>query len=276
MMAALQARLERTSSTRSAALLRIGLALLLWERFGNFYVPFAYTLDPLRLLLSVPFWVFTACMLVGYRAQLATASTAIVLLVSWFSLGVFGDIGDFIHHHTWLMVLATVWLAFTPCGTSLSVDRWFAVRDATRNDAPIPLEEGPDWGLLLIALQVSAVYWWGAWDKTSWPFLSGDRLSMLVMHQYTGFRVTGWAFDLIMAFGAWAVVIVEYALPFGLFVRRWQPFATVAGIALHAVIYLTLPVGPFSAVMLLLYLAYYHPDDIHQGIETLLGRPPSP
>jgi len=268
-------RLSRVSSTRSAALLRIGLALLLWTRFGMFWVPFHFTIEPWRLFTAANFWIATTRLLIGFQTRLASVWTAVVLVVSYYVFGVFGDgqLADLVHHHTLALILATAWLPFTSCGRSLSLDRYLEVRRAVRGGDPIPEERAPDWGLLLVALQATSIYWWGAWDKTGWHFLSGERLDIMFMHAYTGFRVPGTAWAVFVTVAAWVTVLVEYALPVGLAARRTQPVATLVGVGLHAAIYLALPVSTFSVTMVLLYLAFYHPDDVHRVIETLLGRP---
>ena len=56
--------------------------------------------------------------------------------------------------------------ALTPCGGSYSADRVRALRKAERAGRAVPEERGPVWGLTLIAFQVSAVYFWGAFDKS--------------------------------------------------------------------------------------------------------------
>ena len=49
-------------------------------------------------------------------------------------------------------------------------------------------------------------------------------------------------------------------------------YLLLPGLAFHAVIYCTLPVYTFSATMVVLYLAYFDPDDVHGFIDRLQGR----
>jgi hypothetical protein len=183
--------------------------------------------------------------------------------------GVYGDLEGWTHHHTWLLCAATTLLCLTPCGGSFSLDRIRAVREArARGEAP-PEERGPVWGLTLIALQVSAVYAWSAWDKTSWSFLSGMELERIFVHVYTGFR-PDWPAVPVLAGLAWMTWAIEWVLPVGLFVRRLQWLLIPLGIVLHALFYVLLPVGPFSLTMILLYLAYLDPDAVHSATGRVL------
>ena len=75
-------------------------------------------------------------------------------------------------------------LALTPCGRSLSVDRWLAMRAAERRGEAPPPELGPLYGQRLLAMQVSAVSLFAVWDKLTPGFLSGARLQHILLDRY--------------------------------------------------------------------------------------------
>jgi hypothetical protein len=266
---ALHRLLTREASTRSSALLRIGLVLLLWVRYAADMSPWQILL-PGRMLLGASFFASTTLLLVGWRSRLTAAWAGVTMVVATYAFGMYGEMELWTHHHTWILCAGTALLCLTPCGGSFSWDRMQAVRRAReRGEAPPP-ERGPVWGLTLIALQVSAVYAWSAYDKCTWSFLSGAELERILVYVYTGFRPEqAWVVPLL-AVAAWITVIVEWVLPFGLFVRRWQWVLVPVGIALHAMFYVLLPVGTFSLTMLWLYLAYLDPDDVHRFTERVL------
>ena len=62
------------------------------------------------------------------------------------------------------------------------------------------------------------------------------------------------------------VVLLEYALAFGLPFRATRRYLVLPGLAFHAIIYVSLPVATFSATMILLYLAYYDPEAVDRVI----------
>src|SRR5690606_29694313 len=69
-----------------------------------------------------------------------------------------------------------------------------------------------------------------------------------------------------------SVVILEYALAFGMPFARSRRYLVLPGLVFHAIIYCTLPVYTFSATMVVLYLAYFDPGTVHRLIERLHGQ----
>lgn len=265
-----RALLSCHGSTRSVALIRIGLALILWTTWGDHMVIFR-RLTPPGAVVAVVFFASTTLMLVGYRSRLATLVAGVTCTVIY--NGDLIDIGASLrHHHTALMCLSTVLLSLTPCGRSLSVDRWLAVRRARRRGAPPPPERGDLWAVKLLALTLSAVYFGAAVSKSNAGWLSGDRFEMLLTHYYLGSDWIGepWLAT-AMQLATVYVVALEWALCFGLWwapARRWL---IPQGIVLHWGFYVLLPVVTFSLTTVLLYLAFVPPDVVHRAIDRLLG-----
>ena len=73
-----------------------------------------------------------------------------------------------------------------------------------------------------------------------------------------------------------AVVVVEYALAFAIFVRRWQAIVLPVGLALHAAFYVLLPVNTYSATVMVLYLALLDPDAVHRFLDRIQGHGHAP
>ncbi|HTE50220.1 MAG TPA: HTTM domain-containing protein [Kofleriaceae bacterium] len=271
-MAALERVLDREASTRSAALLRIGLALVIVVRFGE-QLTFRGDVDPVRLALVAGFWLTTLAMLVGWRSQLASAATAAVIMISAWRFGEVGGQSGWTHHHVYLMLTAVLCVALTPCGRSYSLDRWRAVVAAERAGQPPPPERGLVWAQWLIAVQLTAVYFWGAVDKLNPGWLRGDKFeAQLLSYLFDSDppAMPGWRAMLVVV--SVGTVAVELALAVGLWFRRARRWLIPAGIALHVFIYLTLPVTVFSALSVLLYLAYFDPDEIHRAIDRISGE----
>jgi hypothetical protein len=268
--------MEREGSTRAVALVRIGLVLLVWARWAKEILPFR-DLDLDRVVLSLAFFATTTWMLLGYHGRAATAAAAGVIgaMVFWF--GRVQGIEDWTHHHTTLFAYLFAFLALTPNSTSLSVDRWLAVRRAQRLGLPPPPEQGPLWATPLLGLQLSTLYFWSAWDKSSVGFLSGFRLEQIFVEVWW---VSDWwppaAVRGVFAVMAVSVVLTEYFLAFALWVRRWHWLVIPLGMTLHALFYLLIPVNTFSLTMCLLYLAFLDPGTVHRIIDELLGVPPAP
>lgn len=270
---AVQWALLDEGSTRVAALLRIGLVFLLWDRFAGDFL--GYVLKPgLPTAIAFSFYPATLLLLLGAFTRFAAAWAAATMLALFYGLGIAGGVEPYQHHHVFLLVSLTVLLAFTPCGGSFSVDRWRAVVRAERAGQPVPPERGPLWGQRLIALQVSALYFWTAYDKCTAAFLSGQRLQHILISFYGSSDAPPFPyFARVMEGFAWATVGIEFLLAFGLWVPRLRLPLLILGILFHGMLYVSLPVGPFSCTIVLAYLAFFDPDRVHAVIDRLLGAP---
>jgi hypothetical protein len=267
-------------STRAMALLRIGLVLTMWARLAESVRPFD-DLRPSRLVLSAAFFLLTPLLLAGVGTRVVAPLNALLLVVLYFGFGLgnFGlpEVEPWSHHHIYAMVVQGVLLALTPCGRSLSVDRWWAVRRAQCAGEAIPPERGPLWATRLMVLQVVAMYAWTAWDKTFPGFLLGDRMGMMAAELYfAGDLPDVPGLDLLFTAMGSATLAIEWLLPVALLFRRTHRWSIPLGLLLHGIIFISLPVGTFSATMWLFYLAFLPPDAVHDALERVMGRPPPP
>ncbi|MCA9546770.1 MAG: HTTM domain-containing protein [Myxococcales bacterium] len=256
---------NETGSTRGAALLRMGVALLIWARFADDLALYHARPWPWGAL-GASIYLSSFTLLIGWRSRLSAlwAAGSIAAVVIW--LGVIQRHHDYVHHHITLLLIVTVLLALTPCGHSLSVDRWRALK---RGDAPP--EVGPLWGVRLMALQASAVWFWGATNKLHAGWFSGDRLQAIWMHFYFGSDMPeGPAFVWLSQAGAVLTVALEYILAVGLWFPRTHRVLIPAALLFHGAAYFTLPVSTFTATMYLLLLAFIPAQRLHAGLDRLL------
>ncbi len=135
--------------------------------------------------------------------------------------------------------MAVTLLALTPCGRSYSVDRYLAVVRAEKSNQPPPEERGNLLGLRLMVVQLTVLYFFSALDKTNFGFLSGARLEHIFLYYLFGFRLSRAAgFAWLAMLVAMVVVVLEYALAFGLPFERTRRYMLLPGLAFHAVIVL--------------------------------------
>ena len=260
--------LTAEGSTRSAALIRIGLPLLIWSRLGSHFLIYKHH-EPLKLLMVASYFLSTTAMLLGWRSRLSSAWTGLTMMAIYSGVGHLGEHEPYTHHHVYVLAIAPLLLACTECGRSYSWDRWRAVKRGTA-----PPERGPTWGLHLITLQLSQIYLWGGVSKCTAGYLSGERLEQIFLKLYVGSDYPGFpGFHELMLLGAWGSVALEFVLAVGLFVSRTHRWLLPAGLLFHAVMYVTLPVATFSATMALLYLAAVSPDRVHAFIDEISARP---
>ncbi|MCA9663690.1 MAG: HTTM domain-containing protein [Myxococcales bacterium] len=269
--------LDAEGSTRPAALIRIGAVPLLWTCVGE-NLSLVRATGAAQAAEVVLFYAASLAALIGLRTRVATALTAAVLVHIYVAAGSEAYARFFSHHHQALLTFLFVLLVFAPAGRSLSVDRWLALRRAAAAGEAPPPERGPLWALRLIALQVSAVYLWSVVDKLSLDFISGGRLERIAMELYVGSDLPeGAGIHALFVAASWAVLILEVALGVGLWSARARRWLVPLGILFHAILFLAVPVCVFSALMVLLYLAYAAPEAVDRAIARLVGAPaPAP
>lgn len=263
-------------STRPLALIRIGIVFILWSSWAyDFRLEITLNISPMATLLGISFFVSTFLMLMGYRSRLAAIGTGLTLFIMYFYLG--KTLGQTRYvmgygHHQYLLVVATCLLALTPCGGSYSLDRWLAIQKAQRLNLPTPPETGSLWATRLIAWQISQVYFWSAYHKSSSAFLSGERLEHLFMNFYFGSDYPAIPFfhQSMMVLAA-ATVFLEYFLSVGLWIPQFRNLCLFSAFAFHALIYYLFPVKAYSVTMFLLLIIFLPPEMIHRAINRLSG-----
>ena len=260
---------DAQGSTRALGLMRIAIATIVFVRFANEVS--LYQGDSLSfVLLGLAFFGLTSMMLVGFKAQAACTGVAITLMTMHFYMGKVHGYPGWSSHHIYILVVSVCLLALSPCGRSFSWDRYRALAQA-RDARDIPPEHGDLWPQRLIALQLAALYFWAAVDKTNWSFLSGQRLEEAFIWSFTGRALEPLiSLGAILAVLSIIVVVVEYFLAFAIFVRRWQAFVLPLGLALHAAFYVLLPVNTYSATVMVLYLALLDPDAVHRFLDRMI------
>ncbi|MCO4748030.1 MAG: HTTM domain-containing protein [Proteobacteria bacterium] len=273
MSATLRDFLMREGSTRPAGLVRILLALLLWARFAVEFAPY-HNVAQRFPVLALLFWISTPLMLIGFRAQLSTLLAGLTLCGAVFYAGVAHGHEHYVHHHVYMLAASTLWLGVAPCGGSYSVDRWLSVRRARRDGVEPPPERGPQWGVTVVLIQLSACYFWSAYDKSTPAFLSGARLTQILVTKYGTSDIPFAGFEWLCQIGAWATVLGEFGLAAGVLFKRLAWLVVPAGLLMHALFFLALPVSTFSLTCMALYLLVVDPDDVHAFLDAIQGHAP--
>lgn len=259
---------EYPGSTRGVASMRIGLTLLAWGELGEAVQP--HKTSP---LLSVFFYASSFLSLVGYRAAWTTFAAGVAYML------VLVFVPNQMLHHTYLLAVSTMLLALTPCGRSLSIDRLLAVRRARAAGAPLPEEHGNLWALRLIALELTAVFFWGGYNKITFgtqhfqtAFLTGDRIEQILVYYYSGLPVQtpGWA-KLGLALMGTGVVVFEMAAAVLLWIPKCRLKVLAACVVMTSCFQVVLAIRAFGLLSYVLYLAFVPPELVHRAFDRLLG-----
>lgn len=166
---------------------------------------------------------------------------------------------------------ATLFLAFTPAGQVLSVDRWRGDRERfwqTPRAAP--------WGLRLLQVQIATVYLFSVYEKLRGEaWLTGTALA-------DAWRITDLArfgvplpiYDSMLLTNVltFATLVIELALAVLLWNRAARPYVVAAGIALHIGIDFTMSVGFFSLTAVTLYLSFTEGETAERWLAALRRR----
>jgi hypothetical protein len=270
LLARFGAHLDRQGPAMQSALLRIALVALLWDRWASDFLLYKAK-SPLQWAVFVSFMLATPLLLVGLCTRFAAWWTAATMLGVFYGLGVMEGADSYTHHHTFLLTMYAVIMPLLPCGRALSIDRWIAIRRAEARGEPIPAATGPTWAVPLLGIQLSAMYFWAAFDKCSWAFASGSRLHHIFQWFYGSadpIEIPGFA-TLMMA-GGIGTIVGEFALAVFPWVRRLRGPTLLIGVIFHGVLFALLPVGPFSATVWAMYLAYYSAEEVDEFVRRLV------
>ena len=255
---------EREASTRSSAILRIGLVALVWSCFAKEMIIYKTFQQFDWLLIGIAYFVFSGMLFIGWRTKLANIGLALILNIMVLYLGVYQNHAPFRYHHANLLAMVITWLCFLPSGRSYSLDRLLSLREAKRAGKSPPKELGPVWGLKLFMGQVTILYFFTALNKSYLAY--GERLEQIFQSAYFGSHLPWEGLRVVILIMAWSTIVLEYLLVIGLHIRRWHWWLMPMGIILHILMYLLLPVGTFSLTMILLYLAFFDPDTVHRNL----------
>lgn len=199
---------------------------------------------------------------VGYRTRSASVLSFLLLLSVGRRDPYVMNSGDALLRH------ATLFLAMTPAGAALSVDRWLADRERFWE-----VPRAAPWGLRLLQIQLTFVYLFSSFEKLRGePWLQGTALA-------DAWRITDLArfgvplpvYDSMVLTNVltYSTLVIEVALAVLLWNRRARPYVALVGVALHVGIEVTMAVGFFSATAVSLYLTFMSSGTAERWVATL-------
>ena len=255
------------ASTRSSAILRIGLVILAWSLFADRLIIFRTFQSPDWFILGILFFIFSGMLCIGWRTKFSNIGLALILNVMVFYLGVRDNYSPFTSFPGGLIAMSIAWLCFLPSGKSFSLDRYIAKSKINDQNNLFHKEIGQVWALNLLKFQVAVVYFFAAIDKSYLGF--NERLEQIFQKAYFGSYLPWEGLRFIIFLISVFTVLILYLLTFGLFIKNWHRWLMPLGIIFHVFIYLLLPVRTFSLTMILLYISFIDPEDVHYFLKRI-------
>lgn len=243
------------------ALARIFFSVIVIVKYGNIFrinlfklLNHGFPFGVLVFTLTF-FYTVTLMMLFGFKSRFSCFLT---------SLGCFALYFYEPHHHTFLLSVVVLLIGLAKSGAHLSVD---ALRNKANQELNIPY-----WPIILVCVQMSAIYFWGAIDKLTIDFLSGARIETLLWKYWLwgSFEITPIIYAVIL-FLSWSTLLLELVLSFGLWIKKYQKILIISGVLMHLFMHIFLPIGPFSLMMVGVYFLFYitvHHTYMKQGYKN--------
>jgi len=153
-------------------------------------------------------------------------------------------------------------LIFTSSGHVLSLDEYFFYRNH------LPAQEyimQAPWALRLMQIQVSVVYLYTAYWKLKGATYRDGTAMYYVMGNfgYSRFQLPGVLLQKPYVYVlTWSVLVIEVALPLGLWITDFRYYAIATGFALHIAIEYLVNVHLFSYYMMASLLLFADPYDV--------------
>jgi hypothetical protein len=170
-----------------------------------------------------------------------------------------------------LLRIMPLYLALSPCGEALSLDRW---RKQRARFWEFPLR--PQVALRLMQLQVSIVYFDSVWDKVrGHVWNDGTAVSFAVrIDDIARLPVPGLmkSSELVSNVLTYGSLLTEFSIAVLVWNRKARPWVLLAGVALHLGIEWALTVGFFSYAILNYYLAFLSPAAVSAGVLAFRQR----
>ena len=218
-----------------------------------------FSSDAAVIVLYVAFLVASVALILGAWSRLAALVVFLALLSFHRRAPLVLNSGD------GLLRNLALFLALTPSGAALSLDRWRKHRESFWE-----FPERSQWGLRLIQVQVSILYVSTVWQKArgvNWndgtAVSYANRLEDLIRFPQPDFMTDSVTVVNLLTFGTLAV---ELSLGILIWDRVLRPYVIAVGVALHAGIDYSIRVGVFSWAIFASYLAFIPPETASRWI----------
>jgi hypothetical protein len=125
-----------------------------------------------------------------------------------------------------------------------------------------PIKLGPIWPIRLIQISLSLLYFVNALAKSTPEYLNGEVLVGLsekmpnFVYTFSDGSVPFLGFQIPVSFAAWSVVIIEYFLSFGFWIKRLLIPTVIIGLSFHLLLTFYIDIHLLHLTSLYLYFSF--------------------
>lgn len=170
-----------------------------------------------------------------------------------------------------LMRTITLYLIFSPCGHSLSVDSLLGKHYSEFRRS----RTWPAWTWRLIQIQISIVYLWTFWHKLKGDdWLDGNAVYYATrLESMTNFTIPFLMDSMIfMKLMTWGTLVVEFALGALIWVKELRKPVIIAGILFHLGIEFVMSIPFFELFMISLLINFFSPEEIKSYVDKMISN----
>lgn len=170
-----------------------------------------------------------------------------------------------------LMRTITLYLVFSPCGHSLSVDNLLSKHYEQFKRPKVY----PVWTWRLIQIQLSVVYLWTFWHKLkgdSW--IDGTAVYYATrLETMTNFTIPYLMNSMtFLKFMTWSTLVLEFSLGILIWFKELRKPLILVGIAFHLGIELVMSIPFFELIMISLLMNFFTPEEMKTFVDKIRAR----
>jgi hypothetical protein len=241
------------------------------------------TMETGQYVFSFWFWVPTSAMWWAYAVSMVifalfalglwTRVTSVLALLAAISYA--NRVPAALFGLDQINVMLTLYLAIGPSGSTLSLDRWLAMRQQGNSPLPVRKSAGANLAQRLIQVHMCVIYFFAAISKLQGPsWWTGEAMWRAFGNQEYQSVVMTW-----LAWHPWLVnmmthVTIIWELSFCVLIwrPRWRALMLLGAVVLHLGIGACLAMWTFGLIMLVGCAAFLPNEPVRRVIEWIAAR----
>lgn len=220
--------------------------------------------------ISYPFFLASIVLAILFILGLWTKATSILLAIAIVSIHQRSPL--ILHGGDTVIRVMIIYLAMSPCGHAVSLDRFIGRWRGKIPDAPALV---PLWTQRLITYQISLVYFttvWLKWGGTQWRDGTATYYPNR-LQEFERFWVPPFMKEFpFVTVSTYATLLVEFAMVSLVYYRPLRKYVLLAAAGMHLFIDYSMNIPLFSYLMIASYLCFYESSEVHGWVDRMKAR----